>query len=104
MTREASERLLALARHAARICHDWQFDAAENIDEIDAGHKGGFGGFDTCPHPDCVLVRTPVAPDGWQGLDRCESCPHHRVNHPGGPCVLCPCKQFAAAPREEPTA
>lgn len=87
MTREASERLLALARHAARICHDWQFDAAENIDEIDAGHKGGCEGFHTCPHPDCALVRDAAA-----GEERSEKAPAGSVSHD------CACGKHARCP------
>jgi len=48
-------RLVHLAQHGARLSHAWYFDAAENIDEDPpAGHAQPF---DTCPHPDCRLVR-----------------------------------------------
>jgi len=48
-------RLVHLAQYGARLSHAWYFDAAENIDEDPpVGHEQPF---DTCPHPDCRLVR-----------------------------------------------
>jgi hypothetical protein len=63
------DALRRLAMIGARVAHEWYFDvgrvpATLNTNEeqpnghIDDG-SGRFG-FATCPHPDCVLVRTDV--------------------------------------------
>lgn len=49
------DRLLALARHGARIAHNWYFDRAENIDDVPP--NGHVQPFNLCPHDDCRLVR-----------------------------------------------
>ncbi len=61
-----SDRLMLLARFGARIAHENLFDAAVNIDgeEPTEGHENHGGpswGFDTCPHGDCVMVRSAAS-------------------------------------------
>lgn len=60
------DRLKVLARFGALIAHENLFDAAVNIDEDPTeGHENNGGrswGFDTCPHPDCVMVRAASVP------------------------------------------
>ncbi len=47
-------RIMAFARSAIHTMHHWQFDKAENIDELDLGHTQPFT---ECEHVDCVLAR-----------------------------------------------
>jgi hypothetical protein len=54
--------LRQLARFGALVLHENVFDPAVNIDNDHTrgheNHGGSSYGFDTCPHPDCVLVRS----------------------------------------------
>jgi hypothetical protein len=53
---ERQIRLRKLALHGAKIAHEWWFDPTENLDELPPdGHEQPFA---TCPHPDCVVVRS----------------------------------------------
>lgn len=78
MTPPADARLRELAKIGARICHEDLFDRALNIDgEPTEGHENlsdgaqGFDswGFERCPHPDCVLVRSAVS-----SSQTCKTC------------------------------
>ncbi len=50
------ERLRALATPQVQDNHDYALFGSENVGPVPGG-DGHSGEYDTCPHPDCVLVR-----------------------------------------------
>ncbi len=53
-----NKRILDLARHAAKIEHQWWFDPTENMDDEPHEHTQPF---ETCQQADCKLVREAVS-------------------------------------------
>lgn len=52
-------RLAQLAKSGAGRLHGWYFDPTENLDEEPP--NGHVEPFETCPHPDCILVHAALA-------------------------------------------
>lgn len=109
-----NRRLWGLAHEAA-----WDAHIASRRDG-DAGADYGYSGhdhprFDTCPHPDCVLVRTRAAPDGWQDtlkemrrasalVDAAHDATEYQIRMVALALIARELLRRLPAPREEPTA